>query len=253
MREASPAFITTLLVSAALVLNPVARTGLLAVLTAPLTLVRAGARILINLPRLPSLLSENAELRRRLMARQLEHAQLAESVRARREAQTLLALSPNRPGIIAGVIGRSILPTQHTVLLNRGSTHGLTLDSVIVDEEGVIGRVVELHPGTCLVMLLTDPDSRVAGLVERSRESGLLVGEAAGRSSFMYLEADADIKEGDRIVTAELGGPFPKGLLLGTVSRITRDELSGSASATVIPAASLSRLEEVLCLPSASK
>lgn len=250
MRPASPAFITTLLVSAALVLNSSARTGLFAVLIAPLSLVHAAARVLMNLPLLPTLASEHADLRRRLMDQQLDYAQLVEMTRAQRKAQVLLTLTPTRPGIIAGVIGRSIVPTQHTILLNRGAQHGLTLDSVIVDEEGVIGRVVELQPGTCLVMLLTDPDSRVAGLVERSRESGLLVGIAAGRASFIYLEADADIQEGDRIVTADLGGPFPKGLLLGTVTRVARDELSGSATATVAPAARLGRLEEVLCLPS---
>ena len=119
---------------------------------------------------------------------------------------------------------------------------------MIVDETGVIGRVVDVQPATCLVMLLTDPDSRVAALVERSRETGLLVGQGSGRCAFTYVAADADLREGDRIVTAGLGGPFPKGLLLGTVAHLTRDELSGSATASVIPAARLNRLEEVLCL-----
>jgi rod shape-determining protein MreC len=98
-------------------------------------------------------------------------------------------------------------------------------------------------------MLLTDPDSRVAGLVDRSRETGLLVGRAGGRCEFMYLDVDADIQDGDRIVTAGLGGPFPKGLFLGRVARVVRDELTGSARASVVPAARLGRLEEVLCLP----
>ena len=65
----------------------------------------------------------------------------------------------------------------------------------------------------------------------------------------MYLDADAQLEPGDRVVTAGLGGPFPKGLLLGTVVRVTRQELSGSAYAVVAPAARLGRVEEVLVLP----
>ena len=61
--------------------------------------------------------------------------------------------------------------------------------------------------------------------------------------------ADADLELGDQIVTAGLGGPFPKGVQLGTVTRIVRDPLTGVARASVTPAARLGRLEEVLCLP----
>ena len=188
-----------------------------------------------------------------LFRSQLEQAESREQNRLQRQTDALLNLTTAHQGVVATVIGRSIVPTQHTVLLNRGGQHGLTLDSIIVDEAGVIGRVIEVQPATCLVMLLTDPDSRVASLVERTRESGLLVGDGTGRCSMIYLEAGAEIQDGDRIVTAELGGPFPKGLLLGVVSHVTRDELSGSATASVVPAARLSRLEDVLCLPARSK
>jgi rod shape-determining protein MreC len=80
-----------------------------------------------------------------------------------------------------------------------------------------------------------------------------LIGQGHGFCEFTYLDVDSDIQEGDRIVTAGLGGSFPKGLLLGAVVKIVRDEQSGSAHALVKPAASLGRLEEVLCLPAASR
>ena len=90
----------------------------------------------------------------------------------------------------------------------------------------------------------------MAALVERSRETGLVVGRGSGVCELIYLDQDADVQEGDRILTAGLGGTFPKGLVLGTVTRVVRDETSGSARAIVAPAAHLSRLEEVLCIPS---
>ena len=231
--------------------EPARRAGF-QVLRLPLTVANAVVATLIVLPRLPALTRENGELKAALLQRQMELADAREQLRQAAQAQALrehLALSE---GIVASVIGRSPLPTQHTLLLDKGARDGLTLDSVIVDASGLIGRVTEVHPTTCLVMALTDQESRVAGLLERSRETGLLVGRDRGRCEFIYLDLDADVQEGDRVLTAGLGGPFPKGLLLGTVRQVLKDAQAGSAVAVVEPAARLSHLEEVFCLPSAA-
>ena len=216
----------------------------------PYTITKGVIVALLDLPRLPSLTQENASLRAQLIAQQRELAHLRESVRSDAQRQALLGVSSTPRGLVADVIGRSTIPTQHVVLLNHGSRDGLTLDTVVMDAAGVIGRVIEIQPATALVMLVTDPDSRVAGLVERSRESGLLVGEGQGTCQFIYLDATADVQVGDRIVTAGLGGIFPKGLPLGEVIEVTRSQEEGTTVATVRPAAHVSRLEEVLCLPS---
>ena len=183
------------------------------------------------------------------MARlQLEAQRLRDAVRQAERSEALRQLAPPSQGLVASVVARSIIPTQQTVLLDQGSRHGVTRDSVIVSAEGVVGRVIELHPASCLVMLLTDPDSRVAALVERSRETGVLVGRGLATCELIYLDVDAELAEGDRVLTAGLGGAFPKGLLLGTVVRVMRDARAGTSTAWVRPAARLSRLEEVLCL-----
>jgi len=219
------------------------------VLRFPFTFTTATVRVLLLLPHLPALQRQHDRLQAALIDREREIAKLRESLRQALQEQAIRQVVSATNGVTADVIGRSLIPTQHTVVLDRGERHGLSLDSVIMDAHGVIGRVAELQPVTCLVMLLTDPDSRIAGLVERSREAGLLVGSGAGQCSFVYLDADADIQAGDRIVTAGLGGPFSKGLPLGTVTRVFRDEQAGTTSASVLPAARPGRLEHVLCLP----
>jgi len=251
VRNPSRARLTgVLLVAASLAFLEPLRASALTALRLPFSVVKTGILILAALPRLPSLARENASLRTALMQRQVDTAQLGDTLRHMEQAGALLAATPaQRRGIVALVIGRSTIPTQQTVLLNRGSRHGLTQETVIMDASGLIGRVMELHPTTALVMLLTDPESRVAGLVERSRETGSLVGRGRGRCDFIYLDAEADLEAGDRVVTAGLGGPFPKGVLLGTVVHVGRDEQVGAAWASVEPAAHLGRLEEVLCLP----
>lgn len=234
---------------AALFFHQPVRSAALTVFRLPLTLLKGGVTVISGLPRLPTIVREHEALRSELIRQQLEAARLREALRQARQGAALTEAGGVERGLVAAVIGRSALPTQHTVLLDRGTRDGVQPDSVAIDAEGVVGRVIEAHPVTALVMLLTDPESRVAGLVERSRETGLLIGRAQGGNEFVYLDVHADIEVNDRIVTAGLGGAFPKGLVLGTVTRVDRDERAGSAVAVVAPAARLGRLEEVLCLP----
>ena len=228
------------------------RSTLLLVLRLPLTFVQEAAAALATLPRLPALSRDATRLRETLALRELDVAQLREQVRQLQQSRELLAHPGSPRGIVASVIGRSLLPTTHTVLLDRGSRAGLTEATIVVSAAGLVGRVMEVHRDTALVMLLTDPNSRVAALIERSRETGLLVGKAHGRCELIYLDAAADLQEGDQVLTAGLGGVFPKGLRLGSVVTVARDDLSGVTSATVVPAEPLGRLEAVLCVPPAA-
>ena len=251
MRSAPrPFLVTVLLVGVLVLLSHPCRGATLAVLHFPFSVVKMFSRALIMLPHMSSLTRENADLRRELVQRQLDAATLRERLRHVQQSQALLQALAAPQGMVARVIGRSTLPSQQTVWLDRGERDGLTLDSVILDPSGVIGRVSALQASNGLVLLLTDPESRVAALIERSRETGVLVGHGRRQCELRYLDAEADVQEGDRVVTAGLGGSIPKGLPLGTVTRIERDEETGSASAWVMPSARLGQLEEVLCLPS---
>jgi len=239
----------SLFIAVVLALHQPLRGAALTVLRLPFTLTTTAVRVLLTLPRLPSLSRENASLRSELSRLQLEIAQLREQVRHTERSQTLLKGASSTHGVIASVIARATLPSPQAVLLDKGERDGLTVETVILDGAGVIGRVAELQPSSALVLLLTDPETRVAALIERSRETGLLVGRGRGQCELIYLDDRADLQEGDRVVTAGLKGSFPKGLVLGTVVRVMRDEASGVASAWVSPAARLGQLEEVLCLP----
>jgi rod shape-determining protein MreC len=243
--------ISALLLGAVCVLQEPVRRSTLAFLRFPFALIKGALSLIIVLPRLPSLTADNERLRADVIQARTEAASLREDLRQVRQSHALLEAAPLH-AVAASVLSRSTIPTQHTVLLDKGQRHGLTLESAVIDADGVIGRITELHPWTCLVTLVTDADSRIAGLVERSRESGLLIGRGHGRCEFIYLDIDADIEVEDRILTAGFGGPLPKGLRLGTVTRVDRDEASGTTRAIVRPAAHVGQLEDVLCLPPAS-
>jgi rod shape-determining protein MreC len=243
--------ISVLLLAAACLFQEPVRRSTFAFLRLPFTLVKSAVSLIALLPRLPSLTAENDRLRTELIQTRADAARLREDLRQVQQSRALLEAS-QRDGVVASVLSRSTIPTHHTLLLNRGQRHGIALNSAVIDAGGLVGRVVELQPTTSLVLLVTDADSRIAGLVERSRQSGLLVGLGDGRCEFVYLDLEADVEVEDRILTAGFGGPLPKGLPLGTVMRVERDEAAGTTRAIVRPAARVGRLEEVLCLPPAS-
>lgn len=240
------------LVGALLLAHEPWRRSALAVVRFPFTVLRSTVKLVIFLPRLPALTEENERLRQTLTQRELEVSAAREALRQQQAASALDAAWPSAGGTLASALARSPLPTQQTLLVDRGRRQGIAEAGLVVDAQGVVGRVMEAQPATALVLLLTDPNSRIAALVERSRETGLLIGRGFSECQLIYLGLDADVKEGDKVVTAGLGGSVPKGLLLGTVTKVERLERSGASRATVKPSATLGRLEEVLCLPPAS-
>ena len=214
----------------------------------PLVVLQSLVSTVGRLPQLPALVRENETLRKELTASQLTLVQLREAVRHLTNVQQLVQLSGDATFITASIVGRTILPTQHMVILDRGERHGIMVDSVVLDASGLMGRVVDVYPTTSVVMLVTDPESRVACVLERSRESGLLVGTGEHRCRLIYLDLEADVVVNDRVVTAGLEGPFPKGVLVGTVVKVVHDERTAQTVAWVRPSVKLNQLEEVACL-----
>lgn len=221
-------------------------------LRVPFTLLRHFLRVIIYLPRLPEFSGDNARLREALVRSQLEVAQLHESLRQTVHERQLLELAPAPEGIIARVIGRSPIPTQQVIIIDKGGLHSVELGAVAVDVYGVVGRVIEHAAEHASVLMITDSNSRIAAYVDRTRETGLLVGLGQGRCEMLYLDSNSNIEEGDEIYTAGLGGPFPKGLLLGRVLSVQRDAYLGTSQALIQPAADIQRIEEVYCFPPAN-
>lgn len=217
------------------------------VVRVPLSIVESTARVVALLPRLPSLLSDHAALHARLAAQQLELLHAREALRL--QAQRLDADTTHL--VRASILVPPLLPTQHMITLDRGSRTGLAIDMVLLAPDGLVGRVVEVYPTTGVAMLLTDPNSRIACRIERSREVGLLTGAGQRLCRLIYLDVEADVTVGDRVVTAGIGGSWMKGLIVGTVESV-HQQPHASPAVWVKPAVTLSRLEDVWAVPPAS-
>ncbi len=151
--------------------------------------------------------------------------------------------------IVAKVIGKDATNWFRTILIGRGANEGVQRHMAVVTTEGLVGRVVETTPLAARVQLITDPESAVGVLIQRSRVAGVAAGSQGGSLQIRYLPLMADVVEGDRVITSGMGGVFPKGIPLGRVLRSNRPTNGALFQETwVQPLADFSRLEEVMIL-----
>jgi rod shape-determining protein MreC len=150
--------------------------------------------------------------------------------------------------ISAQVIGRDPSNWTSIIYIDKGKEDGIEKYMAVTTDKGLVGRVVEVGGSTAKAMFITDPDSRIGVLVQRTRHDGLLYGTLSRQCQVVYMALDADVWPGDLIVSSGLGTSIPKGLLVGTVEDVFIDKSGLYQSAVVKPAVDLSRVEEVLCI-----
>lgn len=191
---------------------------------------------------------ENRLLRARLRAAEAGAVELAEARQEVRRLQKLLGLRRAVRGRThaARVIARAPSPWFGGVIVDIGSRDGVRPGTAVVAPEGVVGQIAATGRRSALVLLLTDPRSGVDALVQRTRARGIVRGNGRGGSILRYVEEEDGVRPGDVVITSGLDGIFPKGLLIGTVTAVTREEQGLLVAAQVKPAANLQRLEEVL-------
>jgi rod shape-determining protein MreC len=107
---------------------------------------------------------------------------------------------------------------------------------------------VKTTGATAVVLLLTDPNNAIAGLIQRTRDEGIIEGTHQGRSKLKYIPLLSAVREGDHVVTSGLVGGFPRGLAVGTITRISTAEGALFQTAELTPEVDVERLEEVLVI-----
>jgi rod shape-determining protein MreC len=195
-----------------------------------------------------ALRKENEELRSRLEALQKTAQQATELDFANQRLGQLLALREELGGqaVAARIVGRSSVAWVKTIVLNKGTNHGLTKGMAVIVPEGVLGQVVSVSAHTARVLLVSDLNSAVDILVQRTRVRGIATGLADGGCTLKYIERKEDIQIGDTLITSGLDGIFPKGQLLGTVIRVGAQGGHLFQEVEVKLSADLTKVEEVL-------
>ncbi len=195
---------------------------------------------------------ENLMLREKVLAIPWLETDLQEAQLENDRLRELLKFSQAVPStyIPAEVIGRNPDNWFDMAVINKGLTDGVAKDDPVVTSSGLVGRVVRATSNTATVMLLLDVDSGVGGLVQRSRDAGVVVGRGSGEQvlTMKLFSKDSEVMVGDVIVTSGLGSLFPKGLPIGEVVSVGKADFGLSKTADIRPFVNFDRLEEVLVL-----
>lgn len=159
------------------------------------------------------------------------------------------SLSP----VYAKVIAKDTGVWFNTFAINRGSLDGIQANMAVVNGDGLIGRIYEVGYNYAKVISVIDSRSSVAALIGRTRDNGMMQGASGANTAsaecyMYYLPNIGNVKVGDQVFTSGLDSLFPKGLLIGSVTAISRSSDSSDKYVVVNPSVNFSSIEDVFVL-----
>ena len=193
---------------------------------------------------------ENLELKKSLDLLTEQNTQLKELLLENDRLRKLLLLKKRSSArlITAEIIGRDAVGWFKTVLINKGMGDSIKVGQAVITHRGIVGRTTDVSGGTSKVLLITDINSSVDALVQRTRARGVVEGKASGLCQLKYVSSSDDVMPGDLVVASGLCGVFPKGLPIGRVGRVEKDGFGLFQRVELTPSVNLNKLEEVCIL-----
>jgi rod shape-determining protein MreC len=193
---------------------------------------------------------ENGMLRQRIAELQKENHQMREMALANERLQKLLQFrEKNSPAMVAAeVIGQDPSSWFKSVTVNKGEKDGVRKGMAVISSEGVIGQILKTAPHYSTVLLITDYNSAIDSIIQRTRAKAIVEGKGENRCQLKYLLRTEEVNVGDIVVTSGLSGNFPKGLMVGEVRKVDKKGHGVFQYAELVPSVDLTRLEEILII-----
>ena len=163
--------------------------------------------------------------------------------------ELLLFREKNSPSMIgAEVIGQDPSSWFKSITIDKGERDGVKKGMAVISPEGVIGQILKTAPHYATVLLITDYNSAIDSIVERTRAKAIVEGKGENRCQLKYLLRADEVALGDAVVTSGLGGNFPKGLMVGEIKKVDKKGHGVFQFAELIPSVDMTQLEEVFII-----
>jgi rod shape-determining protein MreC len=193
---------------------------------------------------------ENERLKKKMADLQRENDQMREMVLSHERLRKLLQFRETLSStlVAAEVVGRDPSSWFKSVTINKGEKDGVRKGMAVISPEGVIGQILKTTPSHSVVLLVTDYNSAIDSIIQRTRAKAIVEGGGENRCQLKYLLRTEDVVAGDRVVTSGLGGNFPKGLMIGEIRKVDKKGHGIFQYAELVPSVDFTRLEEVLII-----
>lgn len=154
------------------------------------------------------------------------------------------------PSILAEVVGKELLSTDQTIIINRGSEDGILLDQPAIVGEGIlIGKVIKVEKDISIIRLINDNQSRVgATILSSSHSIGVVEGGYGISLRMTLIPRDEIVLVGDQVVSSGLETNIPRGLLIGTIAVVENEAYKPFQQAILTPSTDLAKLTIVSVL-----
>lgn len=194
-------------------------------------------------------IAENEQLRKEVadLQRQLLRLQTVEGAFLRLGEAVQYARRTHQPLQVADVVYADYTSWLRSLLIYVGE-RGAKVDQPVIDEQGLVGRVVAVGGGYAKVQMVTDRTSAVGAMVERTSRQGVARGDSRAGLVLDYVPLQADVRPGDRVITAGIDGIYPRGIPIGIV-RAVRQGTQLFHHVEVVPAVDFGALDHVYLLP----
>lgn len=197
---------------------------------------------------------ENVMLKQRMAELQKENHQMKEMALANERLYKLLQFREKiSPSVTAAeVIGQDPSSWFKSVTINKGEKDGVRTGMAVISSEGVVGQILKTAPHYSTVLLITDYNSAIDSIIQRTRAKAIVEGKGENRCQLKYLLRTEEVIVGDGVVTSGLSGNFPKGLMVGEVRKVDKKGHGVFQYAELVPSVDLTKLEEVLVITGSS-
>jgi rod shape-determining protein MreC len=194
---------------------------------------------------------ENARLREELERLTHEVVRVPELERENQELLAELNFRRAQPAfqwISAKVVHYDPSNLVQSVTINRGSKDGVREGMTVITPAALVGRVVRTSPATARVLLITDASSSVTSILQGSRAKGVVNGQRKELLQMKYIPQSEAVRTGDRVITSGVGGVFPEGILIGSITNVSQKDTDIFQEAQLDPAVDFATLDTVLVI-----
>ncbi|MDZ4771320.1 MAG: rod shape-determining protein MreC [Chloroflexota bacterium] len=153
-----------------------------------------------------------------------------------------------REFVAADVIGADQSALLRTIVISRGARDGVVVGMPVITDQGLVGRILRVSAGASRVLLINDPTSAISARLQTTRDEGVVVGQPSGALVMEFIPLDAQVRDGDLVLTSGLGGNFPPDEVIGQVTNVRLATSGLYQSAQVRSLVSLDTLEFVLVI-----
>ncbi len=199
--------------------------------------------------------SENEALREEIRELRQQLVDYETALQENEQYKKFLEIKENNQDFqveLAAVIGRSPDARFGSVTIDKGSIDGVELRDPVITADGLVGYISEVGPTYSQIITILDPTLHVGVSDARTRDTGIVAGTIAlaqsGMCKMSYIDRGSAVAKGDIVTTSGVGGVFPKGLMVGTVSEVQVETYGTSLYAVLEPAVDIYSIKDVVVI-----